>query len=124
MHDNEAMSTMRAPASAAEVLRNRYQARLPSSLDELTGPSHGVVRLPGHVAWSGLTHYDLDGARSRMTLYRTVLAEGQRDDLSGLLNRELLLSQWSFLRNLISRNIRDVWESAFPELRDIRKTGE
>lgn len=59
-----------------------------------------------------------------MTLYRTVLAEGQRDDLSGLLNRELLLSQWSLLRNLISRNIRDVWESAFPELRDIRKTGE
>lgn len=124
MRDNEAMSTLRAPASAAQVLRTRYQARLPNSLDELRGPSHGVVRLPAHVAWSGLTQYDLDGARSCMTLYRTVLAEGQRDDLSGLLNRELLLSQWSFLRNLISRNIRDVWESAFPELRDIRKTGE
>jgi hypothetical protein len=53
-----------------------------------------------------------------MTLYRTVLAEGQRDDLSGLLNRDLLLSRWPILRNLISRNIRDVWESAFPELRD------
>ena len=118
MRDNGAMST---PA-ATQVLRTRYQARLPGSLGELTGPAHGVVQLPAHVAWSGLTTYDLDGARSCMTLYRTVLAEGQRDDLSGLLNQDLLLSQWPVLRNLISRNIREVWESAFPELRDTRKT--
>jgi hypothetical protein len=120
MRDNEIMS---APAAAAQVLRTRYQGRLPGSLDELTGPAHGVVQLPAHVAWSGLTAYDLDGARSCMTLYRTVLAEGQRDDLPGLLNRDLLLSQWSTLRNLISRNIREVWESAFPELRDTCMTG-
>lgn len=114
---------MSAPVTATQVLRTRYQGRLPGSLDELTGPARGVVQLPAHVAWSGLTSYDLDGARSSMTLYRTVLAEGQRDDLSGLLNRDLLLSRWPILRNLISRNIRDVWESAFPELRDTCKTG-
>ena len=114
MSDNWAMSAMAAPTAAAQVLRTRYQGRLPTSLDELTGPAHGVVLLPPHVAWSGLTSYDLDGARSCMTLYRTVLAEGQRDDLCGLLNRNHLLSQWPILRNLISRNIRDVWESAFP----------
>lgn len=120
MRDNEAMS---APSAATQVLRARYQGRLPRSLDELTGPAHGVVQLPAHVAWSGLTTYDLDGARPRMTLYRIVLAEGQRDDLPGLLNRNLLLSQWPILRNLISRNIRDVWESAFLELRDYGETG-
>lgn len=120
MGDNEGMSV---PATATQVLRTRYQGRLPSSLDELTGPAHGVVQLPAHVAWSGLTAYDLDGARSCMTLYRTVLAEGQRDDLPGLLNRDLLLSRWPVLRNLISRHIRDVWEYAFPELRDTGKTG-
>jgi hypothetical protein len=120
MRDNEAMS---APVSATQVLRTRYQGRLPGSLDELTGPAHGVVQLPAHVAWSGLSAYDLDGAKSCMTLYRTVLAEGQRDDLAGLLNRDLLLGQWSVLRNLISRNIQEVWESAFPELRDLSKTG-
>jgi hypothetical protein len=114
---------MHAPVTTTQVLRTRYQGRLPGSLDELRGPAHGVVQLPAHVAWSGLTSYDLDGARSSMTLYRTVLAEGQRDDLSGLLNRDLLLSRWPILRNLISRNIRDVWESAFPELRDTCKIG-
>lgn len=114
---------MSVPATATQVLRTRYQGRLPSSLDELTGPAHGVVQLPAHVAWSGLTAYDLDGTRSCMTLYRTVLAEGQRDDLPGLLNRDLLLSRWPVLRNLISRHIRDVWEYAFPELRDTGKTG-
>lgn len=123
MRDNEAMSAMAASAAATQVLRTRYQGRLPSSLDELTGPAHGVVQLPLHVAWSGLTSYDLDGARSCMTLYRTVLAEGQRDDLCGLLNQNRLLSQWPVLRNLISRNIRDVWESAFPELRTSGTTG-
>ncbi|HEV2371858.1 MAG TPA: hypothetical protein VGS19_06790 [Streptosporangiaceae bacterium] len=120
MRDNGVVSD---PAAATQVLRTRYRARLPSSLGELMGPAHGVVELPAHVAWSGLTAYDLDGARSCMTLYRTVLAEGLRDDLSSLLNQDLLLSQWPILRNLISRNIRDVWESAFPELRGTCKTG-
>ena len=123
MSDNWAMSAVAPRTAAAQVLRTRYQGRLPSSLDELTGPAHGVVLLPVHVAWSGLTSYDLDGAGSCMTLYRTVLAEGQRDDLCGLLNRNHLLSQWPILRNLISRNIRDVWGSAFPELSDTGNTG-
>ncbi len=114
---------MSATGATTQVLRARYQGRLPGSLDELTGPAHGVVRLPAHVAWSGLTTYDLDGVRSCMALYRTVLAEGQRDDLCGLLNRNHLLTQWPILRNLISRYIRDVWESAFPELRATGKTG-
>ncbi|MFI0780812.1 hypothetical protein [Streptomyces sp. NPDC021212] len=102
--------------SAAELLRERYARRLPSSLGELIGPSHGTVQLPLHVAWSGLTRFDLDRPRLRMSMYRTVLAEGQRDDLVTLLNRDLLVSQWPVLRTLISRAIRDVWESAFPEL--------
>ena len=46
-----------------------------------------------------------------MSLYRIVLAEGQRDDL--LL---YLVGQWPVLRTLVSRHIRSVWESAFPEL--------
>ncbi|MGR3935407.1 hypothetical protein [Streptomyces sp. BRA346] len=102
--------------SAAELLRERYARRLPSSLSELTGPAHGSVQLPLHVAWSGLTRFDLDRPRLRMSMYRTVLAEGQHDDLVTLLNPELLLSQWPVLRTLVSRAIRDVWESAFPEL--------
>ncbi|MEW2372545.1 hypothetical protein AB0940_24720 [Streptomyces sp. NPDC006656] len=102
--------------SAAEVLRARYASRLPATLEELAGPTHGVVDLPLHVAWSGLRSYDLDRPRLRMGLYRTVLAEGQHEDLVKLLNRDLLLAQWPVLRTLVSRHIRQVWEDAFPEL--------
>ncbi|MBT2478132.1 hypothetical protein [Streptomyces sp. ISL-94] len=105
-----------AVPSAAEVLHARYAHRLPASLDELAGPEHGVVELPLHVAWSGLRAYDLDRPRLRMGLYRTVLAEGQHEDLVTLLSRDLLLAQWPVLRTLVSRHVRQVWEEAFPEL--------
>ncbi|WFB09837.1 hypothetical protein LRS74_24410 [Streptomyces sp. LX-29] len=101
---------------AADVLRVRYQGRLPASLDELAGSTHGAVQLPLHVAWSGLRTYDLDRPRQRMSLYRTALAEGQHDDLVALLDRQLLIAQWPVLRTLISRHISAAWEEAFPLL--------
>ncbi|AYG78078.1 hypothetical protein DWB77_00185 [Streptomyces hundungensis] len=55
-----------------------------------------------------------------MGLYRTVLAEGQRQDLVDFLNRDLLIAQWPVLRTLISRPIRHVWEAAFPDLAAVR----
>jgi hypothetical protein len=102
--------------SRAEVLEERYRSRLPASLDDLAGPVEGTVQLPLHVAWSGLTAFDLDRPKPRMSLYRVVLAEGQRDDVIAFLNKDLLLGQWPVLRALVSRHIRTVWESAFPEL--------
>ncbi|MGW7441231.1 hypothetical protein [Streptomyces sp. NPDC054849] len=105
-----------AAPSAAEVLHARYMSRLPASLEKLAGPEHGVVELPLHVAWSGLRAYDLDRPRLRMSLYRTVLAEGQHEDLVTLLNHDLLLAQWPVLRTLVSRHVRQVWGEAFPEL--------
>ncbi|MFE1790911.1 hypothetical protein ACFW7J_21380 [Streptomyces sp. NPDC059525] len=102
--------------SAAEVLRARYAGRLPATLEELAGPVHGVVDLPLHVAWSGLRSYYRDRPRLRMGLYRTVLAEGQHEDLVKLLHRDLLLAQWPVLRTLVSRHVRQAWEEAVPEL--------
>ncbi|MEV6020711.1 hypothetical protein [Streptomyces sp. NPDC051997] len=101
---------------ALELLREQYAKRLPARLQDLTGPTHGSVDLPLHVAWSGRRSYDVEQARSRMSLYRTVLAEGQRQDLVAFLNRDLLLGQWPVLRTLISQPLRDAWEEAFPEL--------
>ncbi len=105
-----------AARPAGEVLYARYAGRLPGSLQKLAGPEHGVVEVPLHVAWSGLRAYDLDRPRLRMGLYRTVLAEGGHEDLITLLNRDLLVAQWSVLRTLISRHVRTAWEDAFPEL--------
>jgi hypothetical protein len=98
------------------LYRQKFQQRLPASLEELRGPAHGVVDLPLHVAWSGLTSYDLDKPRQRMGLYRTVLHEGLREDLASCLNRDVLLELWPTLRGLVGRTVRTVWEDAFPQL--------
>ncbi|MFE9636980.1 hypothetical protein [Streptomyces sp. NPDC006463] len=111
-----------SPPTTADVLRARYAGRLPASLSKLAGPLGGTVELPLHVAWSGLRSYDLDRPRQRMSLYRTVLAEGQRDDLTAYLNQDLLVEQWPVLRTLVSRHIRQVWEEAFPQLADQAST--
>ncbi|MEV7834376.1 hypothetical protein AB0P12_27680 [Streptomyces subrutilus] len=115
-----APSTVAPVSSAFDVLRARYSRRLPARLEDLAGPTQGTVDLPLHVVWSGRRSYALDGTRSRMSLYRTVLAEGQREDLVAVLNRDLLVSQWPVLRTLVSRPLRDAWESAFPQLTAVR----
>jgi hypothetical protein len=106
-------------ADVAEDLalyRAKFQQRLPAALEELRGPVTGVVELPVHVAWSGMSAYDLGKPRQRMGLYRTVLHEGLREDLPLYLNHELLLQLWPTLRCLVGRTVRTVWEDAFPQL--------
>ncbi|MBE8478413.1 hypothetical protein [Streptomyces justiciae] len=105
-----------ACAEDLSLYRQKFQQRLPASLDELRGPVRGVVDLPLHVAWSGLTSYDLDKPRQRMGLYRTVLHEGLREDLTSFLNQDVLLELWPTLRRLVGRTVRTVWEDAFPQL--------
>ena len=107
-----------APVSYPAVMEQRYRSRLPAALIELSGPAHGTVQLPLHVAWSGQTAFDLDSPKPRMHLYRIVLAEGQLADVTAYLNRDLLVSQWPVLRTLIGNTVRAVWESSFPELRE------
>ncbi|NNJ05073.1 hypothetical protein HHX38_13135 [Streptomyces sp. PKU-MA01144] len=107
-------TTVTAPR--ADVLRNRYRGRLPERLQEPAGPIEGDVDLPLHIVWSVRTSYSLDRPKSRMALYRTLLAEGLREDLVTLLHHRLLAEQWPVLLRLISPCVRDVWEDAFPEL--------
>ncbi len=98
------------------MYREKFRRRLPESLDELHGPTHGVVELPLHMAWSGMTSYDLGKPRQRIGLYRTVLHEGMHDDLPRYLNQDLLLHLWPVLHTLVGRTVRAVWEEAFPQL--------
>ena len=70
------------------------------------------------MAWSGLTAFDVSRPKRCMSMYHIVLTEGQREDLTTYINRQLLVSYWPDLRRLVGRTIRDVWESAFPELGD------
>ena len=105
-----------ADAEDLALYREKFWRRLPESLDELHGPTQGVVELPLHLAWSGMTSYDLGKPRQRMGLYRTVLHEGLHDDLPRYLNQGLLLQLWPVLRTLVGLSVRTVWEDAFPQL--------
>ena len=87
-------------------MEQRYRSSLPVALVDLSGPTHGTVQLPLHVAWSGQTAFDLDRPKPRMHMYRIVLAEGQLADVTTYLNRDLLVSQWPVLRTLISKTVR------------------
>ncbi|MFD5190081.1 transcriptional regulator [Streptomyces sp. NPDC058357] len=113
---------MASQSGLSDLRRAKFARRLPSALSELAGPQHGSVRLPLHLAWSGLTTFDLDRPRLRMSYYRIVLAEGRHDDLVQYLDQDLLVGLWPTLRTLVSRDVREVWESAFVELADSART--
>lgn len=111
-----------ALVSRTDVLEERYRSRLPQTLDDLTGPRHGTLQLPLHVAWSGQTMFNLDRPKACMHMYRIVLAEGQRGDVTSFLDKDLLIRQWPILRNLVSLTVRQVWEATFPELATAPRT--
>jgi hypothetical protein len=113
---NVGSSLEAAPVSRAAVLEERYRSRLPETLDDLAGPGSGTVQLPAHIAWSGLTAFDVDRPPLCTSMYQVVLTEGLREDLAAYLNRSLLVTHWPTLRTVIGPAIRDVWEAAFPEL--------
>ena len=79
------------PVSRAAVLEERYRGRLPASLDALIGPGHGTVQLPTHIAWSGLTAFDVDRLPLCASMYQVVLTEGLPEDLAAYLDRWLLI---------------------------------
>ncbi|WP_456156756.1 hypothetical protein [Streptomyces mirabilis] len=115
LHRRPGVAFARQQAPPALRCRPRRVASAPTSLNELAGPKHRMVALPLHIAWSGLRILDPDRPRQRRSLYRTVLAEGMRDDLCRFLNKGILLELWPVLRKLINTAIKDVREEAFPE---------
>nr|WP_260408273.1 hypothetical protein [Planomonospora venezuelensis] len=90
--------------------------RVPASLADLRGPATGKVALPPHLAWSGLTEFDLADRRLRMSLYRTVITGGGRADVELYLNADLLVADWPLLRRGLGRSYRKAWEDKISAL--------
>lgn len=85
------------------------------SLDELTGPTSGVVSLPLHLDWSEQRLHDLDDPRQLSVMYEVVLREAANlDDLHRYVNGAMLQQAWP--RMFLPRRVRDLWEGRFPEL--------
>jgi len=90
--------------------------RLPAGIEELSGPDRGTVELPLHLAWSGLTRFDLGDEQLVLGLYRIVLTNGLYEDLIRYLNADLLIRHWPRLRIALGRPVRSCWELRFPQL--------
>lgn len=85
------------------------------SLDELTGPTGGVVELPKHLDWSEQGRYDLDDLRELSVMYERVLREAENsDDLRRYVNATMLRRVWH--RMFLPRRVREMWERRFPDL--------
>jgi hypothetical protein len=98
---------------------SRYQDQrhfvVPATLDELCGPTSGVVVLDGHLDWSPNPSYDLDDPGDVRLMYQIVLREASTvADLRRYLDGATLRRLWPTL-HLIER-LRSLWETNHPEL--------
>lgn len=88
---------------------------VPDSLEELTGPTTGVVELPQRLDWSEQGRYDLSDPRQRNLMYEVVIRESMRvEDLRAFLHGPTLTRIWR--RIWLPRKVRSLWESRFPNL--------
>lgn len=88
-------------------------------LDELAGPTRGVVRLPPHLDWSPSPSYDLDRPGELVSLYQVVLREAQQaSDLRTWLDADRILRVWCEL--YLPSKVRRIWEERFPALASAR----
>jgi hypothetical protein len=103
----------------------RYQSRpgrsalVAATLDELTGPKHGVVKLPCRLLWQPNREINLDDAWQRRWMYEVVLREAIRtDELRTWLNCSTLRQLWPDLH--LPHGVHRAWEDRHPELRTLR----
>jgi len=88
---------------------------VPETLDELTGPTSGVVELPGHLDWGPRREYNLDDFSDSRLLYMRVIRESTHvEDLRRFLNAQVLTRLWPQL--VLPARVRALWQDRFPSL--------
>lgn len=88
---------------------------VPETLEELTGPTEGVITLPRHLDWGPERHYHLDQIADARLMYMRVIRESATpDDLRRFLNASLLRKLWGQL--VLPPRVRALWLDRFPEL--------
>jgi hypothetical protein len=60
--------------------------------------------------------FDVTDPRRRLTLYTTLIGEGQRADLAQWINWAHLIEDWPKVRRLTARDLIGVWEKQLPDL--------
>ena len=84
-------------------------------LDELHGPTAGIVELSNRLFWQPDRHFDLDDPDALAWMYETVLREAATaDELRTWLDQKTLVDLWSTL--FVPRGVRTAWEMHHPQL--------
>lgn len=89
----------------------------PRSLDDLAGPTSGVVRVRPYIDTSHDPTYRLDVPGDVLSLYSRVVRAGSAEDQCRLLDRATLERLWPDLN--LPRRCRETWTARFPELRPL-----
>jgi hypothetical protein len=87
-----------------------------ADLEELGGPTTGVVELPHRLFWQPNRRVSLDRPALLAWMYETVLREATTaDELRTWLDRDTLIRLWPEL--FLPRGVRSAWEERHPSLR-------
>lgn len=91
----------------------------PRNWKALQGADAGIIELPHHVWWApGGNRFSLTDPTQAAMAYQALVVEGTREDQEALLNPDLLTALWP--RLTLPRRVQDLWEEAFPALRQLR----
>lgn len=101
--------------SLADWLAGRKSSagRLPEGIDELRGPTRGIIVLPRHLAFPGMRECDVADDVTRRNMYGIVLTQGQRNDVARFLNPQLLRTDWPLIRETLDPKLRGTCERRF-----------
>jgi hypothetical protein len=93
--------------------RKSHSARLPERIEDLRGPSRGVIVLPRHLAFPGMRECDVADDATRRSMYGIVLTQGQRNDVARFLNPQLLRADWPLIAGALDPKLRGTCERRF-----------
>jgi len=99
--------------------RKSHAGRLPERIEELRGPSQGVIVLPRHLSWPGMRECDVTDDVTRRSMYGIVLTQGQRNDVARFLNPQLLRSDWPVIAESLDPKLRGACERRFALGQDV-----
>jgi hypothetical protein len=109
------MDSPGASGARRHLSRPGRVALVTETLDELRGPTSGVVELPHRLMWQANRHVDLDDSFERRWAYEIVLREAIRvEELRAWLDAGTLRELWPQL--ILPRGVRRAWEERHPEL--------
>ena len=81
---------------------------IPADIEDRSVPkASGVVRLPGHIAWSPPYEYDLEDRRGLRRAYARVMTEGLEADVRFYIDVDILVEVWDEL--YLSPHVRERW---------------